>query len=118
MNPDINTQCDSLTKYSSPYLGMPKGRAPGILKDSPAGCPGDVINPKRHHRERFAQKLMVYSHKLSGPIPLPYMVRPAPNKGIAAKRVLDDQRVHILQNEGALRTTVAENTPKRDERAS
>ena len=46
------------------------------------------------------------------------MVRPAPNKGIAAKRVLDDQRVHILQNEGALRTTVAENTPKRDKRAS
>ena len=97
---------------------MPKGRVPGILKDSPAGCPGDVIDPKRHHRERFAEKLMVYSHKLSGAIPLPYMVRPAPNKGIAAKRVLDDQRVHILQNEGALRTTVAENTPKRDKRAS
>ena len=53
---------------------MPKGRVPGILKDSPAGCPDDVIDPKRHHRERFAEKLMVYSHKLSGAIPLPYMV--------------------------------------------
>ena len=45
------------------------------------------------------------------------MVRPAPYKGRAAKRALDDQRVHILQNEGALGTTVSEDALKHDKRA-
>ena len=42
------------------------------------------------------------------------MVSPVPNKGIAAKRALDDQRVHILQNKIALNEIIAQDIPKRD----